>query len=112
MAVMDATKDNFDELVGSGLVLVDVWAESCRPCVVLGPHMEDIASDRPDLTVVKVDASKARRLVMSLQVRGLPTLLLFSDGQEVDRISDPNLNADQVDTWLESALEKLPAKEA
>ncbi|HZS20463.1 MAG TPA: thioredoxin family protein [Pseudonocardiaceae bacterium] len=112
MAVMDATKENFDELVGSGLVLVDVWAESCRPCVALAPHMESIASDNPDLTVIKLDASKARRLVMSLQVRGLPTILLFSDGQEVDRISDPNLNADQLDAWLASALEKLPAKEA
>ena len=112
MAVMDATKENFDELVGSGLVLVDVWAESCRPCVVLAPHMESIADAHPELTVVKLDASKARRLVMSLQVRGLPTILLFSDGQEVDRISDPNLNADQLDAWLASALEKLPAKEA
>src|SRR5918912_483567 len=71
MTVVDARKDNFDELVGSGLVLVDVWAESCRPCVALSPHMESIADENPDLTVVKVDASKARRLVMSLQVRGL-----------------------------------------
>jgi thioredoxin-like negative regulator of GroEL len=111
-AVLDATKENFDELVGSGLVLVDVWADSCRPCVALAPHMASIASTNPDLTVVKLDASKARRLCMSLQVRGLPTILLFSDGQEVARISDPNLVADQVDTWLATALDQLPAKEA
>jgi thioredoxin-like negative regulator of GroEL len=112
MAVMDATKENFDELVGSGLVLVDVWAESCRPCVVLGPHMESIASGNPDLTVVKLDASKARRLCMSLQVRGLPTILLLHDGQEVARISEPNLTVEQVDTWLTTALAELPTKEA
>ena len=111
-AVLDATKENFDELVGSGLVLVDVWAESCRPCVALAPHMASIASTNPDLTVVKLDASKARRLCMSLQVRGLPTILLFSDGQEVARVSDPNLVANQVDTWLATALAQLPAKEA
>ncbi|HZA17831.1 MAG TPA: thioredoxin family protein [Pseudonocardiaceae bacterium] len=110
--VMDATKENFDELVGSGLVLVDVWAESCRPCVALAPHMASIASANPDLTVVKLDASKARRLCMSLQVRGLPTMLLLHDGQEVARICDPNLVADQVDTWLATALTQLPAKEA
>jgi thioredoxin 1 len=109
---MDATKENFDELTGSGLVLVDVWAESCRPCVVLGPHMESIADANPDLTVVKVDASKARRLCMSLQVRGLPTMLLLRDGQEVARISEPNLTADQVDSWLATALAESPAKEA
>jgi thioredoxin 1 len=109
---MDATKENFDELTGSGLVLVDVWAESCRPCVVLGPHMESIADANPDLTVVKVDASKARRLCMSLQVRGLPTMLLLRDGQEVARISEPNLTADQVDSWLATALAESPVKEA
>ena len=112
MTVVDATKENFDELVGSGLVLVDVWAESCRPCVVLGPHMESIADENPDLTVVKVDASKARRLVMSLQVRGLPTVLLLHDGQEVARISEPNLTPEQLDEWLSTALAELPAKEA
>ncbi|HEX2263777.1 MAG TPA: thioredoxin family protein [Pseudonocardiaceae bacterium] len=112
MTVVDATKENFDELVGSGLVLVDVWAESCRPCVALGPHMEKIASGNPDLTVVKVDASNARRLVMSLQVRGLPTILLLQDGQEVARISEPNLTTEQVDAWLATALAELPAKEA
>ncbi len=77
-------------------------------CVALAPHMASIASANPELMVVKLDASKARRLCMSLQVRGLPTILLFSDGEEVARISEPNLNADQVDAWLASALEKLP----
>jgi thioredoxin-like negative regulator of GroEL len=112
MAVVDATKETFSELVGSGLVLVDVWADSCHPCVALAPHMASIASANPDLTVVKLDASKARRLCMSLQVRGLPTLLLFSDGEEVARISEPSLSADQVDAWLAAGLEKVPTKEA
>ncbi len=113
--VVDATKETFAELVGSGLVLVDVWAQSCRPCVALAPHMASVAHTNPALTVVKLDASKARRLCMSLQVRGLPTLLLFQDGQEVARISDPSLAADQVDSWLSAAvaaLAQLPTKEA
>jgi thioredoxin-like negative regulator of GroEL len=74
--------------------------------------MESIADANPDLTVVKVDASKARRLCMSLQVRGLPTMLLLRDGQEVARISEPNLTADQVDSWLATALAESPVKEA
>lgn len=110
-AVVDATKETFDGLIGSGLVLVDVWADSCRPCVALAPHVAAIASSHPDLTVVKLDAGKARRLCMSLQVRGLPTLLLFRDGREVDRISDPNLTAGRVDVWLAQALAALPIKE-
>jgi thioredoxin-like negative regulator of GroEL len=109
--VVDATKETFDDLVGSGLVLVDVWADSCHPCVALAPHMASIASANPDLTVVKLDAGKARRLCMSLQVRGLPTILLFHDGKEVARISDPSLTTGQVDAWLATALVQLQTKE-
>jgi len=110
-SVVDATKETFEEMVGSGLVLVDVWAASCRPCVALAPHLASIAATNPDLTVVKLDASKARRLCMSLQVRGLPTMLLFHHGQEVARICDPSLTADQVDAWLAETLAQFPTKQ-
>jgi thioredoxin 1 len=110
-AVVDATKDTFDELVGSGLVLVDVWAESCRPCVALAPHMKTVASTYPDLTVVKLDAGKARRKCMSLQVRGLPTLLLYQDGQEVARLTDTSLVAERLDNWLATELGRLPSRD-
>ena len=105
--VVEATKETFDELVAVGLVLVDVWAQSCRPCVALTPHMQAIADAHPELTVVKLDASKARRMCMALQVRGLPTLLLYQDGQELARITDPSLLPEQVDTWLATELDRL-----
>lgn len=108
-AVVDATKDTFDELVGSGLVLVDVWAESCRPCVALAPHMHTVAERHPDLAVVKLDAAQARRKCMSLQVRGLPTLLLYRDGEEVARLTDTSLVAERLDEWLATELDRLPA---
>ncbi len=111
-AVVDATKETFAGLVESGLVLVDVWAESCRPCVALGPHMKTLASANPDLTVVKLDAGKARRQCMALQVRGLPTLLLYRDGQEVARITDTNLVPAQLDQWLATELARLTVEES
>ena len=110
--VVDATKETFDDLVASGLVLVDVWAESCRPCVTLGPHMETVAGIHPELTIVKLDASKARRQCMTLQVRGLPTLLLYQDGQEVARLTDPNLAPAQVDQWLSAEFARLSVEES
>jgi len=111
-AVVDATKETFAGLVESGLVLVDVWAESCHPCVALGPHMKTLAGANPDLTVVKLDAGKARRQCMALQVRGLPTLLLYQDGQEVARITDPSLLPAQVDQWLSTELARLTVEES
>ncbi len=110
-AVVEATRENFDELVSSGLVLVDVWAESCRPCVVLAPHVEEIATTHPELSVVKLDASKARRLCLAHQVSGLPTFLLFRDGHEVARVSHPSLGTDQLDSWLSTELQRLRTEE-
>lgn len=109
--VLDVTKETFADLVASGLVLVDVWAESCRPCVALAPHMKTVARRYPDLSVVKLDAAKARRLCMSLQVRGLPTILLYQDGQEVARLTDPSLGAEQLDKWLAVELDRLETEE-
>ncbi len=109
--VVDATAETFDESVASGLVLVDLWAESCQPCKALTPHAEGIAGERPELKLVKLDASKARRLVMAHQVRGLPTFLLFRDGTEVSRIADPNLQPQQLDEWLDEELDRLKAEE-
>lgn len=109
--VVDATRDDFDELVSAGLVLVDVWAESCRPCVALAPRVEEIAAAHPELTVVKLDASKARRVCMAHQVRGLPTFLLLRDGEEVSRLADPSLTPEQLDEWLATELEQQHGEE-
>jgi thioredoxin 1 len=103
-SVTDATKETFEGLVSSGLVLVDVWAQSCQPCVALAPRVAEIAAERPKLDVVKLDAAKARRLCMAYQVRGLPTFLLFRDGQEVDRLTDTSLTPAGLDKWLAEQL--------
>jgi thiol-disulfide isomerase/thioredoxin len=103
-SLTDATKETFEELVSSGLVLVDVWAKSCRPCVRLAPRVAEIAAELPELDVVKLDATKARRLCMAYQVRGLPTFLLFRDGQEVARLTDTSLTPAGLDKWLAAQL--------
>ena len=99
-AVSDATKDDFFELVADGTVLVDVWGPSCQRCLALFPHVYALAARRPDLRVVKLEAPKARRICIQLGLMGLPAFLLFRDGQEVGRLADPNLTADQIDAWL------------
>ena len=99
-AVTEATRDDFFELVADGIVLVDVWGPSCQRCLALFPHVDSLAARRPDLRVVKLEAPKARRICMELRLMGLPAFLLFRDGQEVGRLADPNLTADQLDAWL------------
>lgn len=104
MSVREATREDFWDLVGDGTVLVDVWGPQCAPCVALAPHLEKMAEEYDDVTLVKLEAPKARRVCMDLKVMGLPTLLLFRDGDEVARITDPDLDAAMVRTWLDEQL--------
>jgi thioredoxin 1 len=60
---------------------------------------------------VKLEAPKARRVCMELRLMGLPAFLLYRDGQEVARLTDPNLTADQLDEWLERSMHAAPHTE-
>ena len=104
-AVVEATKDDFRDLVAAGDVLVDVWGPSCAPCLALMPHVEALAEARAGLRVVKVEAPKARRLCMELRVMGLPSFLLFRDGQEIGRLSEPDLGPARLERWLDETLD-------
>jgi thioredoxin-like negative regulator of GroEL len=103
---MEATRENFDELVESGTTLVDVWGPECRPCLALMPHVEKVAAAREDLRVVKLEAPKARRVCIRLGVHGLPTFLLLRDGEEFARLSAPSIAPAQLDDWLDQNLVK------
>jgi thioredoxin 1 len=106
-AVSEATRENFDDLVGSGTTLVDVWGPECRPCLALMPHVEKLAEAHDDLTVVKLEAPKARRVCIRLQVHALPTFLLMHDGQEVARLSASTISPTQLNDWLDKNLDDM-----
>jgi thioredoxin 1 len=99
--VVDATKDDYDELVASGLVLVDVWGPECRPCLALMPHVEQLAQDRAELKVVKLEAPTARRLCMRLKVMGLPAYILYRDGEEVGRLTGNDITPASLAEWVD-----------
>jgi len=106
-AVAEATRENFDDLVESGLTLVDIWGPDCKPCLALKPHVEKLAEARDDISVVMLEAPKARRVCIRLKVHGLPTFLLMRDGEEVSRLSAATITPPQLKTWLDKSLEEL-----
>ena len=106
-AVSEATRENFDELVASGTTLVDVWGPDCRPCLALKPHVEKLAEGRDDISVVMLEAPKARRVCIRLKVHGLPTFLLMHDGEEVARLSASTISPPQLHDWLEKSLDEF-----
>lgn len=96
---IDTSTDAFEQDVAqsSKPVLVDFWGPSCAPCLALLPHVEElVATYDGELTLAKVDASKNRRLCLNLKVMGLPTFLIYKDGQEVERLGGQELKIDQI----------------
>ncbi len=105
--VAEVTKENFGDLTAQGTVLIDVWGPQCVPCVALTPHVERLAEERPDLQVAKLEAPKNRRLCIDMKIMGMPAFLLFRDGAEVARLSDPELTPEALTDWLDTTLETL-----
>lgn len=70
-----------------GLTVVDFWATWCGPCRVLSPILEQLATERAgELKVVKVDVDENQRTAARFNIRSMPTLLFFKDGQPVGQI--------------------------
>lgn len=82
MTMINTTDENFsrDVLDSKGLVLVDFWADWCQPCHRIAPILEEIANE-VDITVCKLDIVANPKTMEAYEVRGLPTLILFKDGQ-------------------------------
>jgi thioredoxin 1 len=79
--VKTLTDADFGESVKSGVVLVDFWATWCAPCRRLAPTVDQLAADYSGrITVAKVDIDENPMTPSKFMVRGIPTLLLFKDG--------------------------------
>lgn len=87
MAVLHITTDNFEnEVLNSDKpVLVDFWAEWCGPCKMLGPVIEELANEVPDVKICKVNVDEQPELAVKYSVMSIPTMIVFKDGKEADR---------------------------
>ena len=87
MAALKITKDNFqaEVLEAKETVLVDFWASWCGPCKMIGPIIDQIADERSDVKVCKINVDDEQELAVQFKVMSIPTLLVFKDGKVVNQ---------------------------
>jgi len=97
--VIEVNKDNYEEevLKSDMPVLVDLWGPKCAPCLALMPQVEELSHEfEGKVKFCKLNVADNRKLVISLRVMGVPTLLFYKKGEIVERLSGADAVPDSI----------------
>lgn len=101
MSVIHLEKQNYEELIKEGIVLVDFYAEWCGPCKMLAPALEGVANQR-DVSVVKVNVDEQEEIARRFGIMSVPTLFVYKNGQIVAQKSGFQ-TIDMLNEWIDES---------
>ena len=106
MSTIQISDDNFEEnVIKKGQpIIVDFWAEWCGPCKQIGPILEEISDEYSDkITIGKLDVDENPETPGKFQIRGIPTMLLFNNGELIDTKVGMSSKADLTE-WIDKNI--------
>lgn len=103
--MLELNKENFEQevLQAQGLVLVDFWSPKCEPCMELMPAITELSEQYSAVKFGKVNIMENRRLAIGQKVLGLPTILIYKDGEKVAELSK-DFSVEDVEAELKRLL--------
>jgi len=85
--IKSLSESNFNSSIKSGLILVDFYADWCKPCKMMKPILEEVAGEyKSKITIASVNTDNNQTLSQKYNISGIPCMILFKDGKEVTRI--------------------------
>lgn len=105
--MIEVNKKNYDEEVlnAEGVVMVDYWGEGCDRCKELMPGVEGLAEKyADDIKFAKLNIKGNRRLAMSQQVMGLPSMVFYLDGEKVEHLSGDDLTIEDIEEEIKKHI--------
>lgn len=80
--IKHVNKEEFNKEITNKLVLVDFYADWCGPCKMLGPVLEELSKQNPELLILKVNVDEEESLAYQFSVTSIPTIISFKEGKE------------------------------
>lgn len=105
--MLEVNKDNFEEevLKAEGYVLCDFFGDGCMPCEALMPHIHGFAEKYGEcIKFASLNTTKARRLAIGQKVLGLPTIVMYKDGEKVEELIKDDATASNVEAMIQKYI--------
>lgn len=97
--ILHVDKNEFDNVIKEGIVLIDFYANWCGPCKMLTPVLEKFSEKRTDIKIVKIDVDEQADIASIFDIMSIPTLILYKDGKLVS-IRQGFMTEDMLTEWI------------
>ena len=102
MVIHDFDINTLTEIVSSGVVVLDFYADWCGPCKMLAPELDVVAKNNSDVKIYKINVDKNPDIARKYGIMSIPTLILYNDGKLIKQTLG-YMPSDELESWIKGA---------